>query len=273
MTPIPLPTPFPRPGFQLTVLGSGTCTPSLFRQTAGYLVEYRQPPHSFRMLIDSGSGTIERLFRQGVPIHSLDAILYTHLHLDHTGDLFPLLFALRNSQGFSRTRDLPLYGPPGFRAFYDHLFALYGRWVVSSAYRLPVHELGLEGSVPCPLGPLSLQAIPMRHTPNSMGYRLMSPDGRVIAFTGDADESPNLVPLFQDATLAVVDCSTGDSDKLDGHLSPTPIGQAAAQAQPQRLLLSHFYPSAEGAALETTLAQHYRGPVQRAYDGLRLEID
>lgn len=259
--------PGPLPPFSVTVLGSGTCTPSLQRQCAGYLLEYA----GFRVLVDSGSGTIGRLMAIGLPVHALDAVVYTHLHLDHTGDLFPLLFSLRNSMGFVRTRDLPIYGPPGFAAFYDHLFQLYGKWVVSDRYRLPVTELGADGPHPIPLGPLQLSAIPMRHTPNSMGYRFQAPDSRVIAFTGDADDSPTLLPLFDRASIVVVDCSTPDDVKLEGHLSPTPIGIAAGEAQPKMLLLSHFYPPAESAPLEDTIRQHFNGQIERAADGVKFE--
>lgn len=255
----------------LTVLGSGTCTPSLQRQPAGYLL---QRP-DFHVLIDSGSGTIGRLMQAGLPVHALDAVVYTHLHLDHTGDLFPMLFSLRNSMGFSRTRDFWIYGPPGFAAFYQHLWALFGRWVLSEHYQIQVVEW--QGFQHNALGPFVVETLPMRHTPSSLGYRFCTPEGQVVAFTGDADEGPQLAPLLQGATLAVVDCSTPDTGKLDGHLSPKGIRTALELAQQvgkpvERLLLSHFYPSAE----TPELLQAFEGaPVQqvmRAEDGLRLEL-
>ncbi len=252
-----------RDEFSVTVLGSGTCTPSTRRQTAAYLLR----ASSRRYLVDSGSGTIARLMACGLPIHDLDGLFYTHLHLDHTGDLFPLLFALRNSMVLKRTRDLPIFGPPGFAAFFDQLFQIYGRWVVSADYQLPVLELGTEGRHVYPVDGLMVEAIAMRHTPSSMGYRFRDAVGRVIAFTGDADDGPNLIPLFAQADLVITDCSMPDALKVDGHLSPGPIGVAAAAAGPRRVILSHLYPPAEPADLEAEVHRFFDGDVERAEDG------
>lgn len=264
--PDPPQTPTPPEDVTLTLLGTGTCTPSLCHQPAGYLLQLGD----FSVLIDSGSGTVGRLMQAGLPVHALDAVVYTHLHLDHTGDLFPMLFSLRNSMGFTRTRDFLIFGPPGFQAFFDHLAALFGRWVISEQYHIQVVEWGAFQQHP--LGPFQVETLPMKHTPSSLGYRFCTADGRVVAFTGDADEGPQLAPLLQGAAVAVVDCSTPDAEKLEGHLSPRGIREAVREGRVERLVLSHLYPPAQSPRL----LQAFEGaPVQQviqAQDGMRLVI-
>ncbi|MCZ7626508.1 MAG: MBL fold metallo-hydrolase [Candidatus Methylomirabilis sp.] len=77
---------------QLTILGSGTAIPSLTRGSPGLLIEVA----GSSLLCDGGAGTRPRPLRAGIVATELDRVFYTHLHPDHTGDLVPLLFALRN---------------------------------------------------------------------------------------------------------------------------------------------------------------------------------
>ncbi|TVR00069.1 MAG: ribonuclease Z, partial [Deltaproteobacteria bacterium] len=74
----------------LTLLGTGTALPHPQRgPTAGLL----QTPDA-RVLLDCGSGTLQKAAAAGADLFSLDALLLTHVHLDHLADLLPLAFAL-----------------------------------------------------------------------------------------------------------------------------------------------------------------------------------
>ena len=67
---------------RLTFLGTGAPRPSLDRLGVGILVETER----HRLLVDSGSGSRERIFQVGSfdLLTSIDHILLTHLHYDHT---------------------------------------------------------------------------------------------------------------------------------------------------------------------------------------------
>jgi ribonuclease BN (tRNA processing enzyme) len=41
-----------------------------------------------RLLVDAGSGAFTRLGELGIGLHDLDTILLTHLHIDHTAELY-----------------------------------------------------------------------------------------------------------------------------------------------------------------------------------------
>ena len=250
--------------FSVTILGSGTCTPSVKRQPAGYLLR----TGTFRYLVDSGSGTIGRLMRQGVSVLDLDAFFYTHLHLDHTGDLFPILFSIRNSYGQTRRNDVRIFGPPGFKRFYGQLAIVYGRWIVSNKYNIEVNELReTRDGDGYPIGNLVVETVKMKHTHTSVGYRFHDGSNRVIAFTGDADTSPGLISLLKNADLALADCSMPDELKIDGHLSPTPLAQACEQAHCKKLILTHLYPPADEHDLEKEVRRNFSGEVITAADG------
>src|SRR6185436_20352161 len=65
-----------------------------------------------RLLVDAGPGTALHFAQTGASVADLDALLFTHLRLERTGD-FPALLQL--STAAKRNRALPTYGPGGNR--------------------------------------------------------------------------------------------------------------------------------------------------------------
>ncbi|MEJ2097967.1 MAG: MBL fold metallo-hydrolase, partial [Deltaproteobacteria bacterium] len=89
----------------VTILGSGTCVPSLKRSSCSVLIEMEQE----KLLLDSGPGTMHRLLEAGVEIFDLTYICYSHFHPDHTGELVPLIFANKYPDAFQRKHPLALF--------------------------------------------------------------------------------------------------------------------------------------------------------------------
>ena len=91
---------------KLTVVGCSPAWPNPGGAQSGYLVE-----GSERVLLDCGPGVLPRLREQeGWP--RVNAIVITHFHLDHWGDLVPWTFGAMFGPG----RDTPkpeLWLPPG----------------------------------------------------------------------------------------------------------------------------------------------------------------
>lgn len=71
------------------VLGSGgPMATATGRASAGYLIFIEGKP---RILMDAGGGTFQRLARSGANVKDLDIVLLSHLHIDHMGDLSPIV--------------------------------------------------------------------------------------------------------------------------------------------------------------------------------------
>ncbi|MBI3562439.1 MAG: MBL fold metallo-hydrolase [Gammaproteobacteria bacterium] len=98
------------------VLGSGgpmAAAAGSGRASAGYLIFVEGVP---RVLMDVGGGTYQRLAESGATIPDLDIILLSHLHIDHTGDLSPMIKTLyfhRRATGIPRPASKPvrIWGP------------------------------------------------------------------------------------------------------------------------------------------------------------------
>jgi ribonuclease BN (tRNA processing enzyme) len=250
---------------EMIVLGSGTSVPHPMRGSAGYLVR----GGGRTILVDFGLGTLQKLAALNIPLAEPDAAAFTHLHLDHTAELAPLLFALRNA-GIGRTKALTLIGAPGFRAFHAGLRKMYGAWVEPLGYPLEIEEI--DGH-PVSLGGFTVRAFPVSHTPQSVAYRVEDPaDGKTVAFSGDTDVCEGLVDAARGADLAVFDCSFPDGRKVEGHLTPGEAGEVASRSGAKRLLLTHFYPECEGEDILGQCRNRYAGEILLAEDLLRLSV-
>jgi ribonuclease BN (tRNA processing enzyme) len=257
------------PTSELVLLGSGTAIPAAERTPAGHLV--RRADGSGAVLLDSGAGTAQRLARIGVRLDQLDAILYTHLHPDHTLDFVSIAFAFKNpTYGKSGKTEMPVFGPPGFRGFAERVAHLYGAWVEPEAPRLVIREVAPGETVRA--GAFTVVARKTVHTTESQGYRLTDSDGAVLAYSGDSDECDDLVRLARGADVFLCECSFPDAYYAPGHLTPSRAGRVAAQAGARQLVLTHFYPecASDPDRVESEARSTFAGKIVLGSDGLRL---
>ena len=113
------------PPMAVTILGSGTCVPSLKRSACSVLVEVGDT----KLVCDTGPGTMRRLLETGTTIFDLSYLLYSHTHPDHTGELVPLIFATKYPDGDRRRTPLRIIAGRGFADFFDRLKNVYGEWI------------------------------------------------------------------------------------------------------------------------------------------------
>jgi ribonuclease BN (tRNA processing enzyme) len=259
-----------------TLVGSGTCIPDAERGPAAHHFACGD----LTFLCDLGSGTLRRMDGLGIRFSDLELVAVTHRHQDHIADLLPLLFALKNTPGVDRVRPLLLTGYPGFRGDLDRLADVYGDWVKDPGFPLEVYE---ASHTPIEIerehGRVEIEAHPVVHTPEAVGYRLtLSVGGRevVIAYTGDTEESDEAIALARDVDLLVAECSVADGLNVRGHLSPRAVGRVAAAASARRLVVTHFYPSVLAlgwAEVERRIREAYlNGPIDLGSDGLEIEL-
>jgi ribonuclease BN (tRNA processing enzyme) len=249
---------------ELIILGSGTGIPSLKRGSPGFLVK----TETQSLLLDGGSGTLQRMLRAGVTYKDLDAVLYTHIHPDHCAELVPLLFACKYQEE-PRLKDLLLVGGRGFRDYFSGLQWVHGSWIEPQTFRLQIREVAADEAA---IGALLVRTLPLDHLRESIGYRIASPQGRTLVYSGDTDYCPNIVELAKDAELLLLECSFPEGKKVPGHLTPALAGRVAQEAGCKRLCLTHFYPPCDRADIKGACRQVFKGEVLLAEDMMRITI-
>ncbi len=102
---------------KVTLLGTGTPTPSLVRASSGYLFEIGEDV----IVIDHGPGAHHRLLQAGKRAVDVTHLLFSHLHYDHCCDYARLLLT-RWDMGADRIPELKVYGPAHTRRMTELLF-------------------------------------------------------------------------------------------------------------------------------------------------------
>jgi ribonuclease Z len=122
----------------ITLLGTGTPTPSLERQSSGYLIEIGTD----LIVWDHGPGAHHRLIESGHRSIDVTHAVFTHLHYDHCMD-YGRLVLQRWDQGAGRIPDLQVYGPTPIARMTDQLFGENGIYAGDIAART-THRSSLD---------------------------------------------------------------------------------------------------------------------------------
>jgi ribonuclease BN (tRNA processing enzyme) len=270
-------------GIAVQVLGSGGPELQDKRASSSYLVWENGRA---RVLIDAGGGSALRFGESGATMSQLDVILFSHFHVDHSGDFS----ALVKSFWFEdRKRPLPIYGPPGndfmpsTTEFVSDFFGEHGAYRYLSellvageggSYQMQPHNV-VTNSMPVAVfqtGDLSASAVRVIHggVP-ALAWRI-DVAGKSMVFSGGTNgNGDGLLRLAKNADLfvahnAVPEGATGVERKL--HMPPSVIGQIAADAHVKSLVVSHRMLRTLGKEeqMQAEIRKRYSGPLAFAND-------
>jgi len=231
----------------LHLLGTGAAVSDAHRTTTMLAVSDNNSPRR-TLVVDCGGDALQRLQACDRPIDSVEGLIVTHAHMDHTSG-FPLLMEKVWLDG--RDRPLPVVGIEPALAQAERLWDAYE----------PVHRdwEGLppidwrpvphaSGAVVWDEAPWSVTAAPVNHgdTPN-VGLRFEhTPTGRVLAYSCDTAPSEAVVRLARGCDLLVHEANGGPSEN---HSTAVEAAEAARAADADRLLLVHLPPGDKADAL------------------------
>lgn len=254
---------------QVTVLGSGTCVPSLERSSCSILMQVAGK----QLVFDTGPGTMRRLLEAGTDIYRVDYLFYSHFHPDHSSELVPFLFANKYPDSTRRRRPLTIVGGPGLKAFFTSLESVYGHWIQLATDMVDLIELDENRPHGLVAEGFTATAVSVTHNPESVAYRIETPSGCSVVYSGDTDYSENLVTLSHRAGLLICESAVPDEQKVAGHLTPALAGEIAAKAEVQQLMLTHFYPACDGIDVAAQSRQSYQGPLILAEDLMTVMVE
>ena len=276
-------------GDWLQVLGSGGPEINEQRASTSYLL---WQGGRARLLIDLGAGSMLHFGQTGARFEDVEAILLTHLHIDHTADLPAYIKA---SYFSSRTRELPLYGPTGNTlmpdtvAYTQSLFAkpkgayryLSGYLNGDEAFQLVPHNLSAQSKSIQPVlknRDFNISAIAGHHGPiPALAYRVDIAN-HSVTFSGDMNGVNHTLPILAaNSTILVAHHAIPESAisaARELHMPPSMIGEIASQAKVKELVLSHRMLRTLGHEKESErlIREHYSGPLIFAEDGMCLPI-
>ena len=248
---------------EVTFLGTGSAMPTGDRMQTGLLVTHDDR----RLLVDCGSGVLHRLAATNAGYEGVSTVLLTHLHLDHVADLLPLLKA----RWLAGEEHLEVVGPVGTKGLVDGLLSVHG--YLDGRVDLQVREIVASETVS--VGGFSVESRETQHSIDGLAYRFaVDGDDAKFAFSGDTEAFAGMARFVEGCRVVAHDCSFPDSVDVDGHPTPSQLGEAFADSDVDHLYLTHLYPHTEGTHEEmcASVAESFDGEVHIARDGLRVSV-
>lgn len=216
-------------GLSVTVLGCSGSYPGPGQACSSYLVR----SGSTTIWLDAGSGSLANLQRHA-DIGDVDAIVLTHEHPDHTGDLAGFYVACK----YYLHRDhVPVYAPAGVK---DSVYY--------SGDPIVWHDVSDDSSVG--IGGLHLTFSRTDHPPETLAVRVDG-GGKSLGYSADSGPAWSLSKLGTGLDLALCEATyLSDHEGKAQHMSARQAGRSGREAGIGRLVLTHLQPGVSEAAVE-----------------------
>lgn len=273
-------------GVSVQVLGSGGPEIDDGRASSAYLVWYKD---NASVLVDAGSGSSVQFGAAGASFETLDAILLSHLHTDHSADLPSFV---KGSYFGSRTRDLPIIGPagndimPSTNHYIEALFGDKGAFRYLSSYTRAEQDDYLltpisvtDTTFSYDINPsITVSAINVHHGPIPALAWKVNVNGCTAVFSGDTNDADGTLSEFaKQADILVLHNAIGDKAGKTAkqlHMTPTQLINIASTSKAKRVVLSHIMKRSEPglSALTDAIAVIAPGRVYAAQDLMNIPL-
>ena len=260
--------------YKLTLLGTGSsggvprvgnhwgaCDPSNpknRRRRCSALVERISGRGRTLMLIDTPPDIRTQLLDAGVD--TIDGVVYTHDHADHTHGIDDLRML-----AFNMKRRVNVYMDEPTRISLEQRFSYCFRMAPQSNYPAVLNSLPIDPAKPLTIngagGPIEAVPIPQLHgDAGSLGFRIGD-----VAYCPDVGGlPPESVELLRGLDVWIVDALRYMSHPA--HFSVSQALEWIEKLKPKRAILTHLHIDLDYAALQRELPPH----VVPAFDGLQI---
>lgn len=212
-----------------------------------------------QILIDSGPDLREQALRENLT--SIDAVLYTHSHLDHVVGFDEL-----RAFCWGKKDPLPLYASESCLNVLINMFgwAFHSENTHSGYIKPDPHPISKQFTI----GDLSIQPLPVIHgTVETHGYRFDTKDGFSFAYLPDVKTIPGAtMELLGNLDLLIIDSLRNSPHST--HLSLPEALAIVDSLSPKRTLLTHLSHELDHATLASSLSKN----ISPAYDGLSITL-
>lgn len=255
----------------ITVLGSAAAGGNAGSGCTSFLV--RSGPTN--ILIDCGSGAVGQL-KRWIDVRKLDAVVISHMHLDHILDLVTLRAAYRYAPEPFEER-IPLWLPPGGREILDglagpldldHHSPLFFDQSFQVAEYNPIDSLQI--------GEIAIDFARTQHPMPAWAMRIArAGSDRAIGYTSDTGPITSLGTFFRGVDTLICEATLLESDANPmerSHLTAAEAGRLATTCQANALVLTHFWEELGTERLRSAASEAFDGPIELAWPGVEITI-
>lgn len=232
------------------IFGSADCLPAKNNDGANYLI-------GDKLKLDLGWFSVGSLLNADIDPSSIDTLLLTHMHTDHTMALTQLLMYRWVTTG--SVDGLTIVGPKEqlrgrYEAAYEYTFWEYPELRANRAFG-DATLLEWDSGDEAVFGDYKVESTSSKHALPGLCYRITHmPSGHSVGFSGDTMYQEKYDEFFRDCDVLFYECSWGEgplNDELNKdckHSSVYEAVKAAEQSNSKRLVLTHCRTEKQAAA-------------------------
>lgn len=286
--------------FSVITVGTGNPIPNKNRASSCTMIQYKGKYY----LVDTGNGSNNVLAENGYAFSDIRAILFSHLHIDHTTDFIDIMI----NRWMTGGKELEIIGPPRSGDFYKFMLDFFADDLIYRKFRgikTGVSELGMfsgvnvkeiTGENEFDLDGMTITTAEMTHTQYDLAYRF-DIGGKSIVISGDTSFDEDLITLSKDADILIIDTSTravaevsveenaftdhsiekpspiyeySGNFEVAPHMGVADVAKTAIEANVKMVVITHLAPGP--IAIENIQQQFkdagYYGEVRNAEDGM-----
>lgn len=242
---------------KITVLGCFGPYPPAGQCCSGYLLQDGETA----VLLDCGNGVLSRL-RYYLEPWALTAVVVSHLHADHYGDLLILKYALMLHDQAGTREPLHVYAPDQPQDVFASL-----------SYKTYLQAVPVTEQTKLEIGRLQFSFTPAVHAVPSYLVTVTAGEKKFV-YSGDTEYFPGLAAAAAGADLFLCEANFLEEDIKRGapnHLSAAQAAQVAREGGVKRLVLTHFFPE-RGPGLALQEARQVFAAAEPAQPGAVYEL-
>jgi ribonuclease Z len=250
---------------RLVIFGSAAAVSDAEHDNTHFLL---QGDYGSNILVDCGSNPLVKLRRCAVHPGALTDMILTHFHPDHVAGV-PIL--LMQMWLLHHQRTLNVYGLHHCVCRVERMMQsfLWDTW--PDFFPVVFHPVSEQPAQPVLENEdFRITSWPTRHFIPTIGLRIeVKTSGRIVAYSGDTEPTPDIVQLACGANLLLHEAAGGSA----GHSSAAQAGQTAAAAGVQQLELIHYrVGDSDPHRLVDEAQTTFTGPVALAEDLKEYEL-
>jgi ribonuclease BN (tRNA processing enzyme) len=213
------------------------------------------------VLIDCGNGCTANL-QKLTTFNELDAIIVTHRHIDHCGDMVGMAYDL--AFGPRGATSLPVYAAPEVMDLITNLIGGESQMDPSTVYKHMLIDAGESFDV----GPMHFELFPSIHPVPTVSMRI-TVGNTVIAYSSDSAGGDALLECAREADLFLCEATwQGHPDEWPAgfHLTSGEAGAIGTEAKVDKLVLTHILGAHDPAVSLTEARETFDGDLEIALD-------
>jgi len=241
---------------KLTILGSSAAYAAKNDGCSSYILTCKDSHY----LIDTGPGCVS-FMQNYINFNDISGIFLSHLHADHTSDIYTLRYAVFVAQRDGHMKPgLPIYMPAHPKKTFRF---------IRETIREEMDIIEISEQIHPHIDGLSVRFLKTKHPIDTYAIRFEY-ECKIVVYTADTAFFDDLVSFCSGADLLIAEATLQNRDReleAMGHMAAVTTADLAVEAGAKKLVLAHIWPEYDKKTSLSEARSVFKGPVSVAEHG------